>query len=590
MCPDQRDVWKLVRFAIDTLKSRKELFIFLNDLTCGHSVIGNYMFKTFFNEKHHTWPQYVSDSVGTRVGEIVVQLPLLVLAIFACLWNEQKVEACVKSLLSLLDTQSAVKWFTDDESIPSQELKRPLIAQLYEAAIALSIIQIPSNISRAYRIYNRLNDFMNSSSMSINHHLELPTSILIKALNSLVEDNLQTNGSDDLFKWLLLKIKTQNVDDNELRSVLEDVADLIVKNESKLKGIYPAFNAVTNSSVLQIDLATRIIKWAISQAVPAKEIVQLVQKTRYTQELMTAICELTINDTVTSKHLLDHMLLSASHAPAIALQASKDALALLGEIDSEGPDENSYGNEHSLVKFKFVTRKTAASIAAVILNWITSSLAHCEWMLKQCKVHFKDGNYDSAALTSLCKVFQPIVQCQVVLTCATLTGVTAEKLQLSLQKTYRLAAHVLAFLMTTEKPFDLESLKVLFVLVANELSPNVYTMIPLVQQLEAEQSRAQLDAKRMKKAKSGASKSTTSSKTIRESKLLPTLIFNIEIFDKHLLEIARKKNVTLVDQIYRSTARDFRIQTDELEAVLQNFQLEATSDATSESAETAEQE
>jgi len=161
----------------------------------------------------------------------------------------------------------------------------------------------------------------------------------------------------------------------------------------------------------------------------------------------------------------------------------------------------------------------------------------------------------------------------VTLTRTAIYGPSAERLQLSLQKSYRLSAHLLALLMALGKPFDLPPLRSLFALLAGSLSPNVYIMIPLVQQMETEKAKEGLDAKRLKNAKGRVH--VVAQKVTRESKLLPALIFNIELFDRQILEIQRKAGITLVDQIHRSTARDFRIQTEELEEALQNFKLQA---------------
>lgn len=197
--------------------------------------------------------------------------------------------------------------------------------------------------------------------------------------------------------------------------------------------------------------------------------------------------------------------------------------------------------------------------------------------------HTVDDCYEKASIKSLCAAFEPAVQVQIILTRANIFGPSAERLQLTLQKTYKFTAQLLAFLMTCNQKFDIDPLKALCDLIAGSLSPNIYIMIPLVQQAEAELAKEVLEAKRLKKAKGKAS--TIAAKAARESKLLPTLIFNVELFDKHILEIARKTNVMLVDQIHRSTARDFRIQTEELEEALQNFQLEAISTDDSEAEE-----
>lgn len=51
----------------------------------------------------------------------------------------------------------------------------------------------------------------------------------------------------------------------------------------------------------------------------------------------------------------------------------------------------------------------------------------------------------------------------------------------------------------------------------------------------------------------------------REARLIPELIFYIEAFERSVLEVASRFGMTIVKSFHRSTARDFRIQVEELE-------------------------
>ncbi|KAK7066120.1 hypothetical protein SK128_010025 [Halocaridina rubra] len=60
------------------------------------------------------------------------------------------------------------------------------------------------------------------------------------------------------------------------------------------------------------------------------------------------------------------------------------------------------------------------------------------------------------------------------------------------------------------------------------------------------------------------------SRTMKESKLIPSLIFSIEQFEKHLINLSRKSKVNLMQGMQLSTSRDFRILTSAMVEALQN--------------------
>ncbi len=118
---------------------------------------------------------------------------------------------------------------------------------------------------------------------------------------------------------------------------------------------------------------------------------------------------------------------------------------------------------------------------------------------------------------------------------------------------------------------------------ATILTRNIYTMLPVTQQAELDELReaAHEEGKeRKKKAKGGGKRqqvSRISLQIARESKMVPNLIFQMELFEQSVLKLHRLHHRIICPTFYRSTARDFRIQLDELEAaLLQNQSSEET--------------
>lgn len=91
-------------------------------------------------------------------------------------------------------------------------------------------------------------------------------------------------------------------------------------------------------------------------------------------------------------------------------------------------------------------------------------------------------------------------------------------------------------------------------------------MLPLVQQNELELFREMTELKKRRKVTQRFSKSIS-----QETRLVPGLIFQIEAFERSVLTICNQLKVTIVKSFHRSTARDFRVQLDELETALEQM-------------------
>lgn len=62
----------------------------------------------------------------------------------------------------------------------------------------------------------------------------------------------------------------------------------------------------------------------------------------------------------------------------------------------------------------------------------------------------------------------------------------------------------------------------------------------------------------------GGAKSRQKAKILRESKLIPTLIYGVEQYERFVIQLSKKSKVHLTQFMRRSTARDFRIQIQRL--------------------------
>lgn len=80
------------------------------------------------------------------------------------------------------------------------------------------------------------------------------------------------------------------------------------------------------------------------------------------------------------------------------------------------------------------------------------------------------------------------------------------------------------------------------------------------------QSQAQEDpnARSKKKGKKREVDMKQKAKIIRETKVIPNLIFAVEQFERHLIQLSRKSRVDFMQYMKRSTSRDFRIYADKI--------------------------
>ncbi|XP_037077095.1 Fanconi anemia group I protein-like, partial [Pollicipes pollicipes] len=90
------------------------------------------------------------------------------------------------------------------------------------------------------------------------------------------------------------------------------------------------------------------------------------------------------------------------------------------------------------------------------------------------------------------------------------------------------------------------------------LTPHVYTFITFTES----QQRQQRQAKR-------ADPAGTRARVLRQTRLIPVLVCNIEQFEKHLIALAQRTKLDLHAGVKLSTSRDFRINQAALQAALE---------------------
>ncbi|TGZ60817.1 hypothetical protein CRM22_008314 [Opisthorchis felineus] len=121
-----------------------------------------------------------------------------------------------------------------------------------------------------------------------------------------------------------------------------------------------------------------------------------------------------------------------------------------------------------------------------------------------------------------------------------------------------------------------------------EVSPNAYSFISYIQHAESEKLKGIQDKQPMKKTgkngqKSGASSKKTSeltsipqtvmSRSIKDSRVIPQLVFSIEQYERFLMQLSKLSKVNLMRNVKLAVSRDFRINTATVAAQLERSAL-----------------
>ncbi|XP_053334793.1 Fanconi anemia group I protein isoform X1 [Clarias gariepinus] len=267
----------------------------------------------------------------------------------------------------------------------------------------------------------------------------------------------------------------------------------------------------------------------------------------------------------------------------------QDIHSQLGDIDQDVEVEKQ---SH----FGIVSMKTAASTTLSVLSQVGRVLDEVDWLIAKRKGQLtSDRTTTGGASQTL--VQQDSVEKAVTLQLGTLLtalnelvqtalppGACTDALLRELSRTYAILTTLIKYYiqLCVAYPGQLPArLEKLVKLSGSHLTPQCYSFITYVQSGEM---NGGVNEKK-KKRKEEEAVAAASAKVLRDSKPIPTLIFNIEQYEKFLIVLSKKSKVNLMQYMKLSTSRDFRINTATLEAALQEQQHESQQNDTQVSEE-----
>ncbi|TNN08641.1 Fanconi anemia group I protein [Schistosoma japonicum] len=301
-----------------------------------------------------------------------------------------------------------------------------------------------------------------------------------------------------------------------------------------------------------------------------------------------------INQTIWLAHLIGPNLLSrSSQTPDsdlgvddIILSLCSDLTAVLGNVNDM--KDISLVPDDLAVSYPLVTRSSALSILPLIYASMKHSIKEYEWLLNHISIDYAgrldlndikdteiklDGNEKEEALClrliGLGEILAQLLQTALPAPSShvdTLLEIIASVFSLLI----RLTKYYLRIIRLRYGQFPVIFERLVRVY-GREVSPRVYALFIYIQNSESEKVKGFQSNKNLKKSKekddceSGKVKCTSGipqsliSRSIKDSRLIPQLIYVIEQYERFLIQLSTKSKINLMRHVKLSTARDFRI-------------------------------
>ncbi|KAK5673040.1 hypothetical protein QVD99_000513 [Batrachochytrium dendrobatidis] len=216
-------------------------------------------------------------------------------------------------------------------------------------------------------------------------------------------------------------------------------------------------------------------------------------------------------------------------------------------------DEDLNEDEQPQLEFPIVCQETATPISMCILGFLETSLEQIEWCFVHCTSFSAEPEMIEASLNErLMSRFVKMITMIGELENACVPVVVSDLLLRCIAKTYRLLT-IIAKMRLKDVSSHLSPGFIQLVKTASVgLTQRLYSLIPYLQQRDGE--LLQTKKKNKEKQQLGS-----------DTKMIPNVIYHIEQYERHLIQLSKRSKVDLGHFIKRSTARDFRIQIKNIE-------------------------
>ncbi|CAH8493892.1 unnamed protein product [Heterobilharzia americana] len=261
----------------------------------------------------------------------------------------------------------------------------------------------------------------------------------------------------------------------------------------------------------------------------------------------------------------------------IILGLASDLTAVLGNVADSKDISFMPDAKEAAITYPLVTRSSALSILPLIYASIKQTINEYDWLLNHIskdyagRLDVKDKTASKDIGTKLEALPAPSSHVDTLLE----IGVSVFNLLGRLTKYY---LHIIG-LHCGRFPVIFERVVRVY---GREVAPRAYTLFSYIQNSESEKVKGFQESKGLKKKLNDKdqceSKKQTSasgmpqaliSRSIKDSRLIPQLIYAIEQYERFLMQLSKKSKINLMRNVKLSTSRDFRINQATLVAHLE---------------------
>ncbi|GAA5807873.1 hypothetical protein MFLAVUS_001253 [Mucor flavus] len=205
--------------------------------------------------------------------------------------------------------------------------------------------------------------------------------------------------------------------------------------------------------------------------------------------------------------------------------------------------------------YQIINIKTFATITTQVFEFLDSSLDDLTWCTGRLKICAagSDDDLTRSFEKEYCKRIISLMVTLSELVKAVLTDVHAESLFKTLVKAYRTLHVFVKYKILFPREVSPDFINVISK-AGTEITERMYKFLTVYGQSQ------QQDTSIKKKGKRKEVNMKQRAKIQRESRMIPNLIFAVEQFERHLIQLSRKSRVDFMQYMKRSTSRDFKIQ------------------------------
>ncbi|KAI9499698.1 FANCI solenoid 4-domain-containing protein [Zychaea mexicana] len=293
-----------------------------------------------------------------------------------------------------------------------------------------------------------------------------------------------------------------------------------------------------------------------------------------TKWLESIIKERPIEDTALAKQIINlYIQLSAEindFKPIVYL--AQDLHTIHGDLDFDQP-VTSGDEDEAQVQYMMINIKTCSPITLQLLSFMDQLNDDMIWGIGRLKLAAStDANNIHEFENAMCGrlIFHLNIMSE--FTKAVLLGQHAENLIKTLIKTYKTLSTLIKYKLVSRPKEISDDFTMVVMAACTRVTDKMYRFLTVYgQHHEHNAAGASGTSTAKKRSKDGSNKkqsvhSKEKAKILRESKMIPKLIFEVEEFERHLIQLTRRSNKDLMQHMKRSTSRDFKINLNSIEA------------------------